>query len=277
MRCEDAAIDIGPALAGALEPEADARLRDHLAQCAACRTEYARLSELWDGLGALPGDVADSPAMQRRFLAALDTFQTGADQARVQMLEAPAARTGVSGGLRWAGWAAALAASLVVGVVVGVGVGRGSGSSAAQAAAASDLASLRQELHDTRELVTLSLLRQTSASDRLQGVSWTERIDQPGAEVVSALLDALAHDANVNVRLAAVDALARFADRPAVRSGAVMALADDRSPMVQIALIDLVVQLKEPSSRNALQRLVSDEHAEAAVRERAAWGLQHIS
>jgi HEAT repeat len=268
MRCEDAVLEFESSLTGNLEPDAEARLHEHLASCAACRTEYDRVRELWEGLATVPSAVPDSAAMQRRFLAMLDSFQTGSDQARVQMLTFPKPRT-----VGWSvvAWAGAMAASIFIGVAIGRGT-----AATSTAPVSADLALLRQELHDTRELVTLSLLRQSSATDRLQGVSWTERIDDPGSEVVSALLDALAHDANVNVRLAAVDALGRFADRPGVRSGAVMALSDTRSPLVQIALIDLLVQLREPTSRDALRRLIDDQQADMAVRDRAAWGLQQI-
>jgi len=269
MHCEDAVLELESSLTGNLDPEADARLHDHLAGCVACRAEYERMREVWDGLATVPSVVPDSAAMHRRFLSMLDSFQTGSDQARVQMLTGP--RTHTVSWPRVAAWAGAIAASLAIGVAIG----RGS-SAAGSAPVSADLALLRQELHDTRELVTLSLLRQSSATDRLQGVSWTERIDDPGSEVVSALLDALAHDVNVNVRLAAVDALGRFADRPGVRSGAVMALSDTRSPLVQIALIDLLVQLKEPTSRETLRRLIDDQQADMAVRDRAAWGLQQI-
>ena len=268
MRCEDVVLEFESSLTGNLDPEADARLHDHLASCVTCRTEYDRMRELWEGLATVPSVVPDSAAMQRRFLAMLDSFQTGSDQARVQML------TGSRPHSVWwsrAAWAGAMAASLAIGVAIGRGT-----SATVSAPVSADLALLRQELHDTRELVTLSLLRQSSATDRLQGVSWTERIDDPGSEVVSALLDALVHDANVNVRLAAIDALARVADRPGVRSGAVMALSDTRSPLVQIALIDLMVQLREPTSRDALRRLIDDQQADTAVRDRAAWGLQQI-
>jgi hypothetical protein len=270
MRCEDALIEIGPSLTGVLDPEQEARVREHLAECADCQAEYLRLREVWDGLAALPAEVPDSTGMQRRFLTALDSFQTGADQARVQMLSAPDRRPSWSSVLTWWAMPAALAAGLLIGVLIG------RGPASAPPPASTDLALLRQELHDTRELVTLSLLRQTSASDRLRGVSWTGRIDDPGVEVVSALLDALSHDPNVNVRLAAVDALARFSDRPTVRNGAVAALADGGSPLVQIALIDLLVQVKEPSSRDTLRKLAGDLQIDEAVRDHAAWGLQQL-
>ena len=76
-----------------------------------------------------------------------------------------------------------------------------------------ELVAMRGELRDLREMVTLSLMQQQSASDRLKGVSWSGQIDCPGSEVVAALLDALMHDPNVNVRLATIDALERFARR----------------------------------------------------------------
>jgi hypothetical protein len=77
-------------------------------------------------------------------------------------------------------------------------------------------------MRQLREMVSLSLMQQQSASDRLKGVSWTGQLDRPSGEVVAALLDALMHDPNVNVRLATIDALERFASREDVRR-------DDRS------------------------------------------------
>jgi hypothetical protein len=264
MRCEEAHIGIGSSLTGELAPEVEARLQEHLTGCAACRDEWERLSATWNGLASLRAPLPDSAAMQRRFMTALDTFQSGADQARVHMLDAPARRP-----QRWrtVAWAGAVAAAWLLGVVIGRGI---------SAAPASELAALRHELRATREMVTLSLLRQSSASERLRGVTWTEQIDEPGAEVVSALLDALTHDSNVNVRLAAVDALARLADRPGVRPGAVAALSQSSSPLVQIALIDLLVQVKETGSRDMMRRLTNDEMAEPSVRRHAAWGLEQL-
>ena len=127
-----------------------------------------------------------------------------------------------------------------------------------------------------RQMVTLSLLQQQSASERLKGVSFTARIDQPGGEVTLALLDALMHDPNVNVRLATIDALRRFAARDNVRRGMIDALTRQTSPLVQIALIDFVVETNGREAADTLRRLSNDPMFDQAVRGRATQALQQI-
>ena len=125
-------------------------------------------------------------------------------------------------------------------------------------------------------MVALSLLQQQSASQRLKGVSWTGQIEMPGNEIVSALLDTLTHDANVNVRLASIDALKRFADQQNVRVATVDALTHQDSPLVQVALIDFMVEINEREAVPELRRLSEDTTVNQAVRERARWSLQRI-
>jgi HEAT repeat protein len=135
---------------------------------------------------------------------------------------------------------------------------------------------MRSEMHDLREMVSLSLMQQQSASERIKGVTWTGQLDRPSGEVVSALLDALMHDANVNVRLATIDALERFASRDDVRRGTIQAVQSQPSPLVQIALIDFMVKTNERESAATLRRIAMDPQANDAVRARAAWGLQQL-
>jgi hypothetical protein len=86
------------------------------------------------------------------------------------------------------------------------------------------------------------------------------------------------HDSNVNVRLATIDALERFATREDVRRGTIQAVQQQQqaSPLVQIALIDFMVKTNERESVPTLQRLAVDPQVNAAVRTRAAWGLQQL-
>ena len=128
-----------------------------------------------------------------------------------------------------------------------------------------------------RQMVALSLLQQQSASERLKGVSWSNQLDQPGAEVLSALLGTLMHDPNVNVRLASIDALKKFGETQWVRRGVLQALEEQASPLVQIALIDLVVEMQAKESVDTLRRLTKNTALHEAVRKRAEWGIERLS
>jgi HEAT repeat protein len=161
---------------------------------------------------------------------------------------------------------------LAVGLIVGGIAGRRSNGAVA-VQPFTEIAALRNELAETRQMVALSLMQHESASDRLKGVSWNYESQKPGNEVLAALLDTLIHDPNINVRLAAVDALRQFGDQPVARRGVVDAIAKQQSPMVQIALIDLVVDLHEKESVNTLKQLAQDQTLNVAVRERAGKGL----
>jgi HEAT repeat protein len=119
-------------------------------------------------------------------------------------------------------------------------------------------------------------MQQDSATDRLRGVNWSYQLQQPGREVLSALLNTLMHDSNVNVRLATVDALRQFGDQTVVRRGVVEAMKRQESPMVQIALIDLAVDLKEKDSIATLRQLTEDQNINETVRQRAQKGLAEL-
>ena len=127
-----------------------------------------------------------------------------------------------------------------------------------------------------RQLVTLSLLQQQSASERLKGVNWSGQLEQPDTEVVSALLQTLIYDPNVNVRLATIDVLRRFDTLDTVRTGVIAALPHQTSPLVQIALIDFLVEARAAASVNALKQLSEDPALDDEVRARAKLGLGRL-
>jgi HEAT repeat protein len=84
------------------------------------------------------------------------------------------------------------------------------------------------------------------------------------------------HDPNVNVRLAAVDALKKFGERQMVRNGVEQALNKQDSPLVQTALIDYVVEMQQKESLNTLRKLSKDADVNETVRKRAEWGVAHL-
>ena len=110
----------------------------------------------------------------------------------------------------------------------------------------------------------------------MRGVEFSYRLEQPGEQVLSALLTALDSDPNVNVRLAAVDALQQFARDALVKKGLLDSLPRQHSPLVQIELINLMVELKEKESVPVLKALLQNSELNNSVRERAEWGLQKL-
>jgi hypothetical protein len=270
MRCEEVRHQFADRLAGTLNADAADEMRRHIATCADCRTELATLDQVWQALGDSQAPAVPSNRMRERFSEAL-AVERGSSAGR------PASRPAVRGSWAPRFWPReplvqmALAASLLI---VGIIVGRALAPRVPQPGA--EIAEVRNELHDMRQMLTLSLLQQQSATERLRGVSSTADIDHPGNEVVTALLDTLLHDPSVNVRLAAVDALRRFSDRPDVRLGTKEAVADPRVPMLQVAVIDFMVETRDPQARSVLGQLATDDRIDESVRGRAKWGLEQL-
>jgi HEAT repeat protein len=139
------------------------------------------------------------------------------------------------------------------------------------------LADLQSELAATRQTVALSMLQQQSASQRLEGVSWTTRLPEPDTKVLGALMHTVRFDNNVDVRLAALDALSRYADRPEVRRELVDVLQTTQSPMVQVALIDLLVDLHDKSAVPQFRKFQQDPNINPTVKKRVDWGIQQLN
>jgi hypothetical protein len=260
MRCEEIHPHLADHLAGTLLPDVAEQVAEHLRTCRACAAEIEGLDETWQLLGTIPPYEADSPAMRARFDAALDGFRSGFTNT---------AKPGRPGLLTYSWLGVAAAAVLVAGVALGR-------QTAPTPEVDPQLTMLRDELREMRQMVTLSLLTQQSASERLRGVSFTSQIEQPDSEVTVALLDTLMHDPNVNVRLATIDALKRLSTREVVRRGVIDALPRQTSPLVQIALIDFIVEKSGREAAETLRRFSMDEMLDQAVRARAVQGLQQI-
>src|SRR5204862_543795 len=149
-------------LGGRLDKAAREKLVEHLETCAACRTEVAELNAVWRALESLKPAGPD-PVMKTRFMEVLEAYKAGAGQAS----ELPRAR--LRGGwfipMRPA-WQLVLAASLLIG---GVFLGRNTAQPPPVALMPSpEVAQLKGEVENLRQMVALSMLQQQSPSARLR-------------------------------------------------------------------------------------------------------------
>ncbi len=121
------------------------------------------------------------------------------------------------------------------------------------------ISGLSGEIQQMREVMVLTLLEQPSATQRLKAVSITTGLQQADAKVYNALLRTLNEDAQVNVRLAALEALLQYAQDPIVREGLVQSISLQSSPLVQIALAEAMVKMQETQAVDPLKNLLEHE------------------
>jgi hypothetical protein len=274
MSCDRIREQIPEALAGKLEPVVRENLIEHLETCSACRAEAAELGVVWRALEAM-GEPEPSPQMRARFLETLHAYEEGFQEAQRKQAYAPSRPSwwaSIFGGRPV--WGAALAAAMLAAGLLGgrfllAPSGAGSGAN-------TEISQLRGQVETLHQLVALSLLQEQSASARLRGVSYSNQMTQPDREVQQALLHAVNHDSNVNVRLSAVDALAKFASSAEVRKALIDSLPMQDSPLVEIALIDLLTQLEERGAVPALRKLAQQQDANESVRARAAAAAEKL-
>lgn len=155
-------------------------------------------------------------------------------------------------------------AMLLIGLGLGALVERESG-----------LERLRGEVRSVHEAVAIALLDHDSASERLRGVSLTADSLRRGGgldqRALDGLLETVRHDPSENVRLAAVEALARYADRPAVRDALTASLPNQGSPLIQLTLAAALVESGRGDDEGllrSLQQTLERDDLEPAVRER---------
>jgi hypothetical protein len=241
-------------------PEEDPQLKVHLSTCSECAAEMAQLSMLWERLGDIPVPEP-SAALTARWESSLASIIS--------------ARRGTSWRFSlnalWPQrpvWQVSIAAAcLVVGLTVGSTWNRDRG----------EMAGLREDLANTKQMVALSLLQQQSATDRLRGVDYTVKMPAIEPDVISALVQAVNRDPNVNVRLAAIDALTRVSGDAGVRRSLTSSLKAQDSPMVQAALIDYVSEARDKDALGVLKDLTSRQDLNPLVRQRADIAVQRLT
>jgi len=269
MTCEEIGELLPDYLQGTLNAVQDGLVEKHIAECADCREEAA----IWKKLSLLP---MEKPSMEsrQRFEEMMQAYQTGRDN------KAPAGFEREKRGAAWSwlrspigaiAWSFAL---LAAGIFAGnYFANRPVRSNASQ----DEIAAMHAELTNMRQLVVLSLLQQQSATERLQGVNYSQREEKLDPQVLSALLHTLRYDSNVDVRLAALDALSTHGSQPQVHKGVVDTLQEQQSPLVQVALIDQMLEWRDPDTVQRLRNFAQTPNLNPTVRQRADWALSKLN
>lgn len=140
-----------------------------------------------------------------------------------------------------------------------------------------ELADIRKEMQATKTMMMTMLDNHQSASQRVLGATVALKMDRPDDEIIQALANAMNEDSNTNVRLAALDALSKFNKEQNVRKLLIASLTTQKDPIVQIALIRILVEIRAQGTVKELQRITNDEETLKEVKDEAHAGILKLS
>jgi hypothetical protein len=267
-----------------LDNTAKKRIQNHISTCSNCRLELEELTATWTQLGILP-EEQPGPNLRKNFYIMLESYQEGLDTVSLQsekkeigFLERVFKVKTIAEklGKLWPAKPVYQFAMVLLFLVIGLGTGILIQQPHGPAMDTPQLAQLQSENNRIRRRLTLSLLNQSSPSQRIKGLYTSSHLEEPGDKILEALLYTLDNDPNVNVRVSAVDALYLFAHKPVVKKGLIKSLENQTSPMVQMALIELMEAMREKKAINGLKKLLENKELNPQVKQRAQQSIETL-
>lgn len=231
------------------ESELTPAMRQHMTECKGCSDEFSDMKRMWFALAEVPTPEPSHTSAQRFDQWLAQEAKSARKPARVDIFA----------GLRTLlGQRAVWQVAVVLGCV-GLGF-LGGEFRARQEFQQKEVARMQGEMDSMKQMLAVSMLQQQSASERLRGASMVSELRQPDSQVVEQLISTLEDDDNINVRLAAVESLGSVANNADTRKRLVEALGRQNSPTVQLALLAMLVELREKSVVPVARRIAMDEN-----------------
>lgn len=227
-------------------------LKDHLLACESCQKlqqEFMEVISTMDSIGEKK--VPD--------LVQLDIAQAVAVEI---VKEQP------GGGFQL--WQVAAAVALLV---VGFAIGKLSVDDRSD-----EILALQSQVEVLKEVSMVNALNPSSASERLQVVNKIETAKTASSEkLLNTLFQTLNTDESPNVRYAAAQALVRFMNQQDVRLRMAKSLELQTDPLIQIALISILMEAQEKHAIKPLKKILEQDSINSDVKRQAKIALDILT
>jgi len=121
------------------------------------------------------------------------------------------------------------------------------------------VANLERQVSSLNSLVALSMLQNQSAAERITGVTYAKASLLENDKVNQALFRLLNNDRSSAVRLAVVEALAENYKEEKFQSLIMSSLPEQQNSLVQLALVQLILNEKNITTKRQLDELIKNE------------------
>ncbi len=259
MKCEEVQQLLIDYQDNKIENALHEELAKHLETCDKCRTEAQEMKSVLQSISEVPFEKPDERlrknfnTMVQNELNKLHSFteHNGTTKSK-SVIQSFSPLLKIAAGF----------ALLIVGVLIGLKL-----KTVSKSPQSDQLTDLRKEVKEMKEVLMLTMIDQTSASQRIKAVNYADDISNPNPKVINALINTLNTDRNVNVRLAAAYSLAKFADNASVRDSLVESLGKQTEPIIQVVLINTLAEKREFKAIKPMQEIISNKNSLQEVKD----------
>ncbi|WP_162288543.1 HEAT repeat domain-containing protein [Tenacibaculum jejuense] len=247
MECKDVQEQLMAYVMNEVAESERVAIENHIQTCDACKTELANVQSFLDVMNAVE-EEQPSNNLKQRFETALQE-EINKEETKVVALTPQK---------EWKSYLRVVASVVIL--ISGYFLGK--------------LSNNTSTIQPNKEQQAIfSLLENQSASKRILAISKTTTYSVEDTRIIDALINKMFVDKNTNVRLAAVEALAKFSSLEKVRNALLKALETDKEPSVQIELIQVLAEIQEKRALVPMKKLLDREETPDYVKQELAYNM----
>lgn len=262
MECNNIQHTIIDFIEGNVSEDIKLQIEEHLLNCEECRMHHKQTRALLEGLheieDELPGDD-----LKLDFYNMLENEKENIINTNHKNIK----RSEKNSGAYFIRYAAAAIIFLSIGFFTGHGIQLRNYQN-------TEIAALRRELSNMQQTATMASLSQPTASQRLKAINTINEQLRFDEKTINVLITTFKSDENINVRMAAANALANYPDVEDVRTAFIEALETESDPALQITLISLLTQIQDERAKKAFEKILDNENTIPVVKEQVKEGLK---
>ena len=248
-------------LTGELEDEKSSELSQYLRSHPELQEELKASEEVWLDLEKIPRP-APSGAMDSKFEAMLDGYRA-ANERNSAINWLPILQDWLS-----RSWRVGFAA-LVIGLLLGWLL-------VPNARQDTQMADLNSEVQEMKKMMMLTLIDQPKAQERIRAVNMAGELSSSDVKVIQVLAETLNSDENINVRLAALQSMVKYWEFSEARSELVKSISMQDSPLIQTAIADAMLALREKKAIGEFEKLLAKPELNEGVKEKLELTVQKL-
>lgn len=261
MKCAEVENYITDYIDGNLDKDTRNDIEKHLTTCSNCREVEKQYREMLQVISDTP-EEEPAPSLRSDFYKMLqrETGKMNDTEKRIVPKKYLFLFGRIAAGL----------ALLIAGTFIGMLIQKGFQKDKN----AGQIADLQSEVKSMKEMMMHTMLKEESPSQRIKAVNIADQIpgDDPG--VIKALIHTMNTDKNMNVRLAAVYSLEKFADNPVVKDSLLTSLRKQTDPVVQVVLMNILVKNKDSRAVGPMRAIISNSNTLPEVKNIAEKSIE---